>query len=94
MKKITKEEVLKVSKLARISIKEDEIEKYKKELEEVLDIIFSIEKVEFSQEKMISPTDNVNMLRDDEPRSLSVEEVLKNAPETFEDYIKVPRVVE
>lgn len=30
MKKITKEEVLKVSKLARISIKEDEIEKYKK----------------------------------------------------------------
>ena len=94
MKKITKEEVLKVSKLARISIKEDEIEKYKKELEEVLDIIFSIEKVEFSQEKMISPTDNVNMLRDDEPRSISVEEVLKNAPETFEDYIKVPRVVE
>lgn len=37
---------------------------------------------------MISPTDNVNMLRDDEPRSISVEEVLKMHPKHLRTTLK------
>lgn len=46
-------------------------------------------------EPLIYMTDEVNVLRDDEPVvSITQEEALKNAPKRDSDYYKAPKVIE
>ncbi|MCI6153260.1 Asp-tRNA(Asn)/Glu-tRNA(Gln) amidotransferase subunit GatC [Fusobacterium perfoetens] len=92
---LTREEVLKVAKLARLEFNNDEIEKYQTELNEILNYIDMLNELDTENTKPLSQVNNdTNNLREDEVKpSLSVKEALKNAPEEIDGTVVVPKVV-
>lgn len=92
---LTKEEVLKVAKLAKLEFTNEEIEKYQQELNEILNYMSMLDELDTENIKPLSQVNNdINNLRDDEVKpSLSVEDALRNAPEAIDDTVVVPKVV-
>ena len=96
MSKISKEEVERIAQLARIELTEKDTEKYKKELSGILDYIEVLNKVDTTS---IDPTAQVTGLlnvyeEDVKNPSLDRDEILKNAPDKKDGYIKVKPVLE
>ncbi len=93
--KLSKEEVLHVAELARISLSEKEIEKYQVELKKLLNDIEKINQVEnYDDEILIAPwQDNTTLRKDEQGEMLSPKEVLQNVPRHAGNYIEVPVVI-
>ncbi|PKG25138.1 Asp-tRNA(Asn)/Glu-tRNA(Gln) amidotransferase subunit GatC [Niallia nealsonii] len=96
MSRITIEEVKHVANLARLAITEEEAEKFQKQLDAI--ISFAEELNELDTEG-IEPTSHVldmkNVMREDvATKGLSIEEVIKNAPDHQDGQIKVPSIIE
>ncbi|MFH1305351.1 MAG: Asp-tRNA(Asn)/Glu-tRNA(Gln) amidotransferase subunit GatC [Candidatus Omnitrophota bacterium] len=95
-KTITDDIVRHVAKLSRLHIDESEITKFREQLARILEYITQLNEV---GTKDTFPTTHVlssmkNVFRKDEPAgSLSVEEVMSNAPEKKENLFKVPRII-
>ena len=94
--KISKNDVINVSELARLEFKEEEIEKFAEQLGNILEYI---EKLNELNTDNVEPTTHVldisTPLREDKVvKWLSTEEVLKNAPESEDDFFVVPQVIE
>ena len=82
MTKITSEDVLKVSQLARLEISSDQIDIYAKQIEKILDYIGQLEKIDTTN---IAPTTRavevLNVFREDMvEESIIREEILTLAP--------------
>lgn len=92
---LSKEEVLHIAQLARISLNEEEIEKYRKDLKTLLNEVEKINKIEgYDNEILIAPWSEDSVLRkDEEGEMLSPKEVIQNAPHHAGNYIEVPKVV-
>jgi len=95
---ITKQEVQHIAKLARLGLREKEIEKMKGELSKILDYIEKLKEVDISK---IKPTfhsvEIKNVMREDkinEKLKIKSEKLLKLAPETKNDYLKVKKVIQ
>jgi aspartyl-tRNA(Asn)/glutamyl-tRNA(Gln) amidotransferase subunit C len=95
MESLSREKVLHVADLGRIAISEDEIEKFGYGLKQILDEIEKINQLDVKAEDiLISPTDNTNVYRNDEVQSmLSINDALKNAPQTKGNFVEVVRVI-
>lgn len=96
MTKITKEQVEHIAELARLEIKDDEIEMYTKQLEKIVGLVENLSAVDTEN---IKPTyhvlDLVNVFREDvAKKGLAREEVLKNAYETEAGQFKVLTIIE
>jgi aspartyl-tRNA(Asn)/glutamyl-tRNA(Gln) amidotransferase subunit C len=94
--KITKQEVEKVAKLARLEITEAEKEAFAKQLSQILTHVETLKQYDT---KGIEPTatvlGQVNVFRDDVVRpSLPVEKALANAPDREADGFSVPKIIE
>jgi len=91
---ITREEVLRVARLARLEIPEGDIDRLRGELEAILDAVGKVAELDLADVPPTShPLDLVNVWADDEPRpSLSAEDALKNAPDAAEGAFRVPAV--
>jgi aspartyl-tRNA(Asn)/glutamyl-tRNA(Gln) amidotransferase subunit C len=94
--KLSLEEVDHVAMLARLGLEPDERERMRDQLSSILDHISLLESVDTSA---ILPTAQVitlqNRMREDEPEpGLSVEDVLRNAPDSEDDMFKVNAVLE
>lgn len=93
---ITKQEVEKVAKLARLEITPSEEEAFAKQLSQILT---HVEKLKQYDTKGIEPTatvlGQVNVFREDVVRpSLPVDKALSNAPEREADGFSVPKIIE
>lgn len=93
---ITKQEVEKVAKLARLEISEAEQSAFAKQLSQILTHVETLK--QFDTEG-IQPTatvlGQVTVFRDDDVRPcLPVEKALANAPEREGDAFSVPRIIE
>jgi len=82
--------------LARIALKQQELEKLSGQLKDILDFIDKLKKADVSN---ISPTSHIlpinNVLRQDSPRkSLSSDKALENAPQRQGNFFEVPKVIE
>ena len=95
MENLDREKVLHVASLAKLRIEEDEIEKYVKELKDLMDEVNRIVEVKIEDEEiLISPTQNKNVYSEDTIGSmLTREEVLKNANKKYGNYIAVARAL-
>lgn len=95
MDKLSKEEVLHVANLARISLTDEEVEKYRVELKVLIDDIDKIKEVDgYDEEMMYTPVDFNARLREDEVGSmLTAKEVIKNAPKKNGSFIEVPVMI-
>ena len=89
---IERADVLHVARLARLDLREDEIERLTRELGAILDAVGKVAELDLADVPPTShPLDVVNVWGDDEPRPcLPVEEALANAPEREGDFFRVP----
>jgi aspartyl-tRNA(Asn)/glutamyl-tRNA(Gln) amidotransferase subunit C len=93
---ITKQDVEKVAKLARLEVSPAEKEAFANQLSQILTHMETLKRYDTDG---IEPTatvlGQVNVFRDDELRpSLSVEKALANAPEREADGFSVPKIIE
>ncbi len=93
---LTEEDVKKISKLAHLTLSDEEAKKYTSELASILGYIQQLETFNVTD---VEPTSHVhgatNFFRQDiaqEP--LSVQEGLKNAPDRSGNFIRVPIIIE
>ena len=95
MDKLSREEVLHVAHLARISLTEEEIEKFRGELKVLMDDIDKIKDVkDYDDEMMYTPIDDNARLREDVVGDmLSAKEATINAPKKNGSFIEVPVMI-
>ena len=95
MAKLSKEDVLKLAQLSKLELSDDQIERFRLELEEIVDYVEHLQSVDVEG---LKPTNQVtgltNVTREDEPRAYAAQaELLKNAPAIEQNMIKVKRVL-
>ena len=93
---IDKDTVKYVAHLARIDLQDKELEKFSRQLHDILDFIDKLTKLDT---KDTEPTSHIlpinNVLREDEPHpGLSSEKALMNAPQKKGNFFVVPKVIE
>jgi aspartyl-tRNA(Asn)/glutamyl-tRNA(Gln) amidotransferase subunit C len=89
---IDREQLLHVAHLARLELREEEIERLEGQLNDILAAVSKVSELDLADVPPTShPLDAVNVWEDDEPRPcLTAEEALANAPEREGDFFKVP----
>ena len=96
MAELTREDVLKLARLARLELSEDEIKEYQKELSAILGYVELLQNVDVSD---LKPTNQVsgltNVMRNDEVKDYGYKtsELLKILPDKQGDLIKVKRMI-
>lgn len=94
---LNKEDIKHIATLARIGLKEDEIEKYQRELSLILDYFKKLETAETENVEPIGHITGVdNVLREDEILSNSEElkkGIFDNFPETRNNKVKVKSIL-
>lgn len=96
MSKLSRDDVLKLAALSKLRLSDDEIEKLRGELSEILNYVEILDKVDTSS---LEPTYQVsglkNVTRPDQVRDYGykTEELLKNAPAVQDGQFKVKRVL-
>ena len=96
MAKLTRDDVLKLARLARISLTEDEVEEYAEELSAILGYVEQLSSVDVSG---LAPTNQVtgltNVTREDEVKDYGYTpaDLLKIVPNVQADQIKVKRMI-
>ena len=93
---VTKEDVKYIAALSRLTVPENELEKFTEQFNQILDYADKLQKLDT---KGIEPTANVlpvsNVFREDVALlGVSHEDALKNAPAEHNGGFKVPRVLE
>ena len=93
--KLSREEVLHVAELARISLTEEEIEKYRVELKKLLNDVEKINEVKGYDDDILIACweENTNLREDKKGEMLDPKKVLENAPHHSGNYIAVPVVI-
>ena len=91
-----KKSLLKLGKLARISISDDKLNNLSKDLNSILGFVDQLKEIKTDQ---VDPTSNsLNQkleVRDDKVDTKnSAEDILENAPEKEMDFFVVPKVIE
>ena len=96
MTKITSEDILKLARLARLRISDDEIESYRQELDTIVGYFVILDKAEIDG---LEPTSQVtglqNVFRTDEVAEQVVQpdRLLEELPSKDDRYIKVKRMI-
>jgi aspartyl-tRNA(Asn)/glutamyl-tRNA(Gln) amidotransferase subunit C len=92
MIKISKDEVLKIAEMSRVSLREDEIQSMKKHLESVLSYAEKVQEIAADIEEPSNK--NVNVFREDVVVKGDAEKILDQAVEREENYFVVPVIIE
>ncbi len=92
---LSREEVIKISQMARIKLQEDEIEKFQKDLSSVLDYVDELKAVNTDGLEIVSSVTGLeNVEREDKAVLIDYqEEILANAPERRDRYYKVKSIL-
>jgi aspartyl-tRNA(Asn)/glutamyl-tRNA(Gln) amidotransferase subunit C len=96
MADLTRDDVLKLARLARLTITDEEIEKYRKELSEILGYVEQLSQVDVTG---LQPTTQVtgltNVTRDDQvwDYGASPDDLLHGVPHKEGRHIKVKRMI-
>ena len=93
--KISKEELLHIAKLSDLEIKENEIDEYLKNLEDILNYTETIDKIDVSKlDETIGATEEFNIFRKDEVKQFdNIDQMMENGPEVDRNMFKIPKVL-
>lgn len=92
---VTKKDVEHIAELARLKFNESELENFTQELNQILTYVEKLNELDTEKVEPLShPIEGYNIFREDKtvpctPR----EEALKNAPESNDEFFKVPKVI-
>ena len=92
---VEKEDVLHIAKLACLKLKEEEIEEYRKNLQDILNFANIVNGVNTENiSETIGSTSNVNVFREDEVKTFEDEAaLLQNTPEKQNNMFSIPKVI-
>jgi aspartyl-tRNA(Asn)/glutamyl-tRNA(Gln) amidotransferase subunit C len=96
MAKLTRDDVLKLAQLARISLSDDEVAEFSEELSAILQYVEQLSSVDVSG---VEPTNQVtgltNVMREDTVKDYGYAplDLLKNVPKTQDNMLKVKRMI-
>jgi aspartyl-tRNA(Asn)/glutamyl-tRNA(Gln) amidotransferase subunit C len=96
MAKLTRDDVLKLARLARLHLTDDEVEQFEEEISAILQYVEQLQAVDLEG---VEPTYQVtglkNVTRADVVKNygMTPAELLKNVPSTEDDHIKVRRML-
>ena len=92
---VEKEDVLHIAKLACLKLKEEEIEEYRKNLQDILNFANIVNGVNTENiSETIGSTSNVYAFREDEVKAFEDEAaLLQNAPEKQNNMFSIPKVI-
>jgi aspartyl-tRNA(Asn)/glutamyl-tRNA(Gln) amidotransferase subunit C len=96
MGNLTRDDVLKLARLARLTITDEEIEKYRKELSEILQYVDQLGQADVAGLKPTSQVTGLkNVMREDEVLDYGVnpDDLLRIVPKTQDRQIKVKRMI-
>lgn len=82
-----------IAKLSRLSIEEDKLPKFQREMENIVAMVEKLPAVE-NQTLAVDPADRMELRKDEIRPSLRREVVLQNAPKSAAGCIVVPKTVE
>lgn len=82
-----------IAKLSRLSIEEEKLEKFQREMENIVAMVEKLPAVE-NQTLAVDPADRMELRKDEIRPSLRREMVLANAPQSTAGCIVVPKTVE
>ena len=89
------DEIIRVAKLANLQLSDDEIQKYAKDMEDIVNFANTVNNVNTEGvDEAIGITGNCNAFRKDEIKNFNDREaLLKNAPEQEYGMFKIPKVI-
>lgn len=96
MANLTRDDILKLARLARLHLTDEEIAKFAKEISAILGYVEQLQNADLDN---LEPTSQVtglkNVMRDDEEVAYGATpaDLLKNAPATEDGHIKVKRIL-
>lgn len=92
---VTRKEVEYIAQLARLKFKDEELENFTSQLNEILNYVDKLNELDTENVEPLShPVEEFNKFRDDELKpSIEREEALKNAPDRTDEFFKVPKVI-
>ncbi len=92
---ISKEEIIHIAKLADLNLSEAEIEKYTKDMQEIIEFANTINNVNTEgMGETIGTNEKVNVLRKDEVVEFGNRDgLLQNAPSQDEGMFRIPKVL-
>jgi aspartyl-tRNA(Asn)/glutamyl-tRNA(Gln) amidotransferase subunit C len=96
MADLSRDDVLKLARLARLDLSDEEIGRFARELTEILHYVEQLQSVDVGG---LKPTNQVtgltNVMRDDQvvDYGYAPRELLKNVPAVQDDHIKVKRMI-
>lgn len=96
MSKLSRDDILKLARLARLDVTDEEVEEYSRELSEILQYVEQLADVDVNG---LEPTNQVtgltNVMRADEVRDYGYKpaDLLKNVPQVQDAQIKAKRMV-
>ncbi|SFM11765.1 aspartyl/glutamyl-tRNA(Asn/Gln) amidotransferase subunit C [Gracilibacillus orientalis] len=96
MAEISKEEVKHVANLARLALKDEEVETFTQQLGDIINYAELLNELDTDD---VKPTTHVldlkNVMRKDEPKEwIKKEDALKNAPDQKNGQFRVPSILE
>ena len=98
MAKLTEDDVLHVAKLAKLTLSDEELQKFQKQLSAIVEYINQLEEIDTSKVEPTSQTTGLeNVTREDEVKpdnTLSQEEALSGTDRTFNGYFVVDAILE
>ena len=98
--KITRDDVVRVAELAYLDLSEDELEKYRRQIDEILDYIGKLNELDTSGVEPMAQVladdqaADATMREDLVVPSAVAEDVLSQAPDPEPPYFRVPKVIE
>ncbi len=94
-KKVSKEELLHIANLADLNIADDEVDKYLKNLDDILNYVEVIQKAPIDDlSETFMANESANAFRKDEVIDFENKEgIMNNAPELENNMFKIPKVI-
>lgn len=92
---VTLKDVEHIAELARLKFSNEELENFTSQLNQILEYVEKLNELNTDNVEPLShPVEGVNAFRADELKpSINREEALKNAPDSDNEFFKVPKVI-
>ncbi|MBI2345179.1 Asp-tRNA(Asn)/Glu-tRNA(Gln) amidotransferase subunit GatC [Candidatus Dependentiae bacterium] len=92
MAKVTREEILKIAEMTRVSIEEHEMDSIIAQFNSVLNYAECV--VEIAQQVDMATQKNINCMRNDQVIPTDSKEILAQAPQSEDNYFVVPKFID